>query len=155
MNIRIVVLVICSICVITSCTQSSTNKNRGDNELSTQEGIIQSEDFNSFLKDFNHKPTFQRQRVMFPLEATVLDPSEYGMEAIKESIDYQDWRLLDFTYDSTFVTRQMDRYEQRIRLYDDSVLIEHRGIDNGIFADYLFTKKEGKWFLKSFTDVSY
>ena len=155
MNIRIIVLVICSIGVITSCSQSSTNKNRGDNELSTQKDKTHSEDFSSFLKDFNHKPTFQRQRVLFPVEATLLDPIEYGMQTIKESIEYQDWLLLDFTYDSTFATREMDRYEQRIIHYNDSVLIEHRGIDNGIYADFLFTKNEGKWFLKSFTDVSY
>lgn len=156
MNIRNIVLVICCIGVITCCSQSSTNKNSGDKDLSsTGSDVTHSEDFNSFLEDFNHKPTFQRQRVLFPIEATLLDPSDYGMQTIKENIDYQDWLLLDFSYDSTFVTRQMDKYKQRIVLYSDSALIEQRGIDNGIFANYFFTKKEGKWFLKSFIDVSY
>ena len=127
------------------------------NEIIESENVdsIKGEDFKTFLKSFNKMPTFQRQRVLFPLEATLLDPFEYEMKTVKEKIDYQDWVLLDFSYDNTFKTRQMDRYEQNIRLYNDSALIEHRGIDNGIFADYLFTKEEGKWFLKSFTDFSY
>lgn len=156
MNIRNVVLVICCISVIISCSQSSKNKNSGGKDLSsTGTDVTHTEDFNSFLEDFNHKPTFQRQRILFPIEATLLDPSDYGMQTIKENIDYQDWLLLDFTYDSTYLTRQMDKYKQRIVIYNDSALIEQRGVDNGIFANYLFTKKEGKWFLKSFIDVSY
>ena len=63
--------------------------------------------------------------------------------------------LLDFSYDSTYATRQMDKYEQLIRVYDDSTIIEHRGIDNGIYANYYFMKKDGKWYLKSLTDISY
>ena len=141
---------------IASCSQSASSNKEKDNqtELATNSSS-EGEDFKSFLEEFNHMPTFQRQRVLFPVEATVLDPSEYGMKAVQEMIDYQDWFLLDFSYDSTYRTRQMDRYDQNIRLYEDSALIEHRGIDNGIYSNYLFTKKNGKWFLKSFTDVSY
>ena len=151
MKIRILILLICSVFILTSCNQP---KNNNDNQKEITDNV-DGEDFGLFLENFNSKPTFQRQRVLFPLEATLLDPSEYGMQTINEIIDYQDWILLDFSYDSTYTTRQMDRYEQRIRLYSDSSIIEHRGIDNGIFANFLFTKKEGKWFLKSFTDVSY
>ena len=92
---------------------------------------------------------------MFPIEATLLDPTEYGVDAVDEKITYQEWILIDFSYDSTFVTRQMDSYKQHVRVYNDSSIIEHRGIDNGIYANYYFVKKDGKWFLKSFTDVFY
>lgn len=92
---------------------------------------------------------------MFPVEATLLDPSDYGMQTVNEKIRYQEWLLLDFSYDSTYATRQMDGYEQSIRIYNDSSIIELRGIDNGIYANYYFMKKDGKWFLESFTDVSY
>lgn len=137
-----------------SCSQSSKNKKEANNSKEYVDSI-DGEDFKVFLESFNKMPTFQRQRVLFPLQATVLDPLEYEMKTVEEVIDYEDWFLLDFSYDSTYRTRQMDRYEQSIHLYTDSALIEHRGIDNGIYANYLFIKKEGRWFLKSFTDVSY
>ena len=92
---------------------------------------------------------------MFPLEAILLDPSEYTMQTVNEETEYQEWILLDFTYDSTYVTRQVDGYEQHIREYSDSTIIEQRGIDNGIYANYYFMRKDGKWYLKSLTDVSY
>ena len=153
MKFNIVILLICSVFITTSCSQPNS---AGNDSTKTEKNIsANEEDFNSFLDNFSNKPTFQRQRVLFPLEATLLDPSEFGMQTVNEKIEYQDWILLDFSYDSTYLTRQMDKYEQRIRLYNDSSIIEHRGIDNGIFSNYVFTKKDGKWFLKSFSDVSY
>lgn len=157
MKIRTITFFILSLSMVFfsfSCSQSGTNnkdKNNGNELANASKG----EDFESFLEDFNKRPTFQRQRVLFPIEATVLDPSDYGMKTVQEIIDYQDWFLLDFSYDSTYSTRQMDRYSQNIRLYDDSAIIEQRGIDNGIYANFLFLKKDGKWFLESFSDVSY
>ena len=148
-------LIICVIFLFASCSHNKSDEQSKEHKNGMERGVSSDENFSVFLDAFNHKPTFQRQRVLFPLEATLLDPSDHGMEMVKEKIDYQDWLLLDFSYDSTFMTRQMDRYEQNIRLYSDSALIEQRGIDNGIFANFLFTKKEGKWFLKTFTDVSY
>lgn len=156
MKIKIILLLIWSAYTLTSCSGTTTNNNNQKDETEVAENrSLVGEDFDSFLEKFNRKPTFQRQRVLFPLEATVLDPSEYGMETVKEKVEYQDWLLLDFTYDSTYAMRQMDSYEQRINLYSDSVRIEQRGVNNGIYANFLFTKKDGKWFLKSFTDVSY
>lgn len=157
MKIKFVLFFILSLFIFTiavSCSQSSKNKKEVNNSKEYVDPL-DGEDFKAFLESFNKMPTFQRQRVLFPLHATVLDPIEFEMKTVEEKIDYEDWFLLDFSYDSTYRTRQMDRYEQNIRLYNDSALIEHRGIDNGIFANYLFIKKEGRWFLKSFTDVSY
>lgn len=147
--------IVCVAFFATSCSENKSAKSN-DNELELAESIaLAEEDFESFLVNFSKKPTFQRQRVMFPIQATLLDPTEYGMDAVDEKITYQEWILLDFTYDSTFTTRQMDSYKQHIRVYNDSSVVEHRGIDNGIYANYYFVKKDGKWFLKSFTDVFY
>ena len=144
------------ICVVFFSVSCSQNKTVNDKKSETADNItLADEDFESFLVNFNKKPTFQRQRVLFPVEATLLDPTESGMDAIDEKIGYQEWILLDFTYDSTFATRQMDSYKQHIRVYSDSSVIEHQGIDNGIYANYYFVKENGKWFLKSFTDVFY
>lgn len=156
MKIKTIILLVCSICILTSCSQTTSNKEtKKDKAEFAEGGSTTDESFDVFLENFNQKPTFQRQRVLFPLEATLLAPSEHGMKTVKEEIEHQDWLLLDFTYDSTFLTRQMDSYQQNILLYDDSARIEQRGIDNGIFANFLFTKKEGKWFLESFTDAPY
>lgn len=146
-------LLICVVFFSISCSQKKT---ANDEKIETADNLtLTDEDFESFLINFNKKPTFQRQRVLFPVEATLLDPTESGMDAVDEKIGYQEWILLDFTYDSTFATRQMDSYKQHIRVYSDSSVIEHRGIDNGIYANYYFVKKNGKWYLKSFTDVFY
>lgn len=153
MKIRFLLLLICIVFGTTSCSQSKKTK---DKSTQTADNIpTTEEDFDSFLQDFNKKPTFQRRRVLFPLEATLLDHTEFTMQTVSEEIKYQEWILLDFTYDSTYVTRQMDGYEQFIREYNDSTIIEHRGVDNGIYANYYFMKKDGKWYLKSLTDVSY
>ncbi len=151
MKIKLLLLFFCVLSITISCNSSEkTENNQNDNSNSTIE-----EDFDAFLQNFSKKPTFQRQRVLFPLDATLLDPSEYSMQTVSEEIKYNEWLLLDFSYDSTYAIRQMDRYEQLIRVYEDSTIIEHRGIDNGIYANYYFLKIDGKWYLKSFTDTSY
>ena len=156
MNFKAILLFAVSIFILTSCFQITKEKgSKKEKEDYALEDSQKGEDFYTFLENFNQKPTFQRQRIIFPIEATILDPSEYGMITIIDKIEYQDWFLLDFSYDTSYVSRDRDRYEQLIRLYKDSSIIEHRGIDNGIFANFFFTKKEGKWYLKSFTDVSY
>lgn len=149
MKIRVLLLVIATLMLVSNCSESRFNKKESVDEMATKE------DFNIFLENFSHKPTFQRQRVLFPIEATLLVPTDMGMQTIKEDLEYQDWILLDFTYDDSYSTRDRDKYKQQIRLYEDSAFIELRGIDNGIYENYFFTNKDGKWFLKSFTDASY
>ncbi|HZJ79909.1 MAG TPA: hypothetical protein VFC69_04955 [Dysgonamonadaceae bacterium] len=153
MKTNFLLFLVCALFTVTSCTHHKDAKGK-QSEVAENVSLVD-ENFDSFLEHFNSKPTFQRQRVMFPLEASLLSPTENGLEPVDEKIKYHEWILLDFTYDSSYTTRQMDRYEQHIRVYDDSSIIEQRGIDNGIFANYYFIKKDGKWFLKSFTDVTY
>lgn len=151
MKIKILLLLISVLFTAVSCTQDKQTSDKQTEIVDTTS--IAEEDFETFLQNFNSKPTFQRRRVIFPIETMTLDPSEEGMEIITEEITYQEWTLLDFSYDSTYLTRQMDSYKQNIRVYSDSCIIEHRGIDNGIYANYYFVKKDGKWYLKSFSDV--
>ena len=69
------------------------------------------------------------------------------MEMENETISKYDWELLDLTYDSTYVTREYDKYEQMISFRNDSAIVSLRGIDNGIYADYFFKLIDNKWFL--------
>ena len=153
MKIKLLLLLIFVFSITISCNQFEKKKDKQTETVNSN--FTAEEDFNTFLQNFSKKPTFQRQRVLFPLDATLLDPSEYSMQTVSEEIKYNEWLLLDFSYDSTYAIRQMDRYEQLIRVYEDSTIIEHRGIDNGIYANYYFLKIDGKWYLKSFTDTSY
>lgn len=153
MKFKFILFLIGALSILTSCSQHKSTKDKQADIASDTSQI--DEEFDIFLENFNSKPTFQRQRIIFPIKMTVLHPSEFGMDVVDEELTRQDWILLDFTYDSSYTTRQMDSYEQRIRKYSDSTIIEHRGIDNGIFADYYFVKKDGKWYLKSFSDITY
>lgn len=153
MKSKFILFLISALFILTSCSQHKATKEKQADIASDTSQI--DEEFDLFLENFNSEPTFQRQRIIFPIKMTVLQPSEFGMEVVDEELTQQDWILLDFTYDSTYATRQLDSYEQRIRRYNDSTIIEHRGIDNGIFADYCFVKKDGKWYLKSFSDITY
>ena len=142
MKTNFLLFLVCALFTVTSCTHHKDAKGK-QSEVAENVSLVD-ENFDSFLEHFNSKPTFQRQRVMFPLEASLLSPTENGLEPVDEKIKYHEWILLDFTYDSSYTTRQMDGYEQHIRVYDDSSIIEQRGIDNGIFANYYFIKKDGK-----------
>ena len=107
MKIKFVLFFILSLFIFTiavSCSQSSKNK-KGVNNSKEYIDPLDGEDFKAFLESFNKMPTFQRQRVLFPLHATVLDPIEFEMKTVEEKIDYEDWFLLDFSYDSTYRTQ--------------------------------------------------
>lgn len=153
MKFKFTLVLISVLSIFISCSQHKATKDK-QTDIASDTSLMD-EEFDLFLENFNNKPTFQRQRIIFPIKMTVLHPSEFGMDVVDEELTRQDWILLDFTYDSSYTTRQMDSYEQRIRKYSDSTIIEHRGIDNGIFADYYFVKRDGKWFLKSFSDITY
>lgn len=118
----------------------------------------QKENFNTFFTRFNDDAFFQRNRVRFPIEAEIL-PRDYtldeSLQSYNETIDKMDWEHIDLTYDSSFMTRQIDQYRQDVRFVKDSAIVELRGIDNGIYANYNFLNIDGKWYLVSFTDISF
>ena len=105
------------------------------------------ENFYSFLEMFNRDESFQLKRIVFPITVLTTNITEDGMEMENETISKYDWELLDLTYDSTYVTREYDKYEQMISFRNDSAIVSLRGIDNGIYADYFFKLIDNKWFL--------
>jgi hypothetical protein len=50
--------------------------------------------------------------------------------------------------------RQVDAYTQVMKIYADSAKLKQRGVDNGIYVDYLFIKDKGKWILFTGRDYS-
>lgn len=113
------------------------------------------EDFVKFLDKFNNEAFFQRKRIVFPLKALVSDLKENGYAPVEETIGKYDWELLDLTYDSTYAERDCDRYLQKTVFRGDTAVVQVRGIDNDIYADYYFALISDKWFLVALMESSF
>jgi hypothetical protein len=109
-----------------------------------------SETFDEFFKRFTEDSLFQVERVKFPFR--VIWRTEDG-ETTHET-EKENWTHSTFYYDKSYSARQVDAYTQEIKKYGDSVKIEIRGVDNGIYVDYKFVKDNGKWILFSGKDYS-
>lgn len=111
------------------------------------------EHFHEFLLKFNKDSLFQISRIDFPLKVKESDSEkDYGLsEIIIQKADYQ---KMDFTYLESYKTQEYDKFEQHIKIKKNRAIIEIRGIDNGIRADYIFEKRKGKWNLATWIDSS-
>lgn len=154
--------------LILSCGQSGRDgrvKSGGDKakaESSARvEGVsevdldIDEEEFDLFLQKFSEQRSFQLNRVKFPINVTVPDANHEGMAPMEETIGRYEWEMLDFTYDSTFLTRPYDQYYQVVRFRNDTAVVEIRGIDNGIYADYYFELIDKRWYLVTLYEASF
>lgn len=110
-------------------------------------------DFKTFIKLFNKDSLFQVSRVKFPITIKYADwKKEY--KYTEETIQKENYFMLDFEYSDSLKTRDYDKYEQFIKVDGIKATIELRGIDNGIYSDYYFEKIDGKWTLKTWIDSS-
>lgn len=105
-----------------------------------------SEDFNEFFKKFNSDSKFQISRVIFPF---------------KYKANNEDFELLDYTmtkekYKVLHLNNKADeKYLKRtLSVKKSKATLEERGLDSGIYIDYIFELKDNKWFLKTFVDQS-
>lgn len=105
-----------------------------------------SEDFNEFFKKFNSDPKFQITRVIFPLK----------YKANNEDFELSDYTMTKEKYKVLHLNNKADeRYLKRTLLVKkNKATLEERGVDNGIYIDYIFELKDNKWFLKTFDDQS-
>lgn len=105
-----------------------------------------SEDFNTFFSKFNADPKFQVSRVIFPVK--------YKMN--NEDFELTDYTLTKEKYKVLNLNRKSDeKYLKRTLLIKkNKTTLEQRGLDNGIYVDYIFELKDGKWFLKTWVDQS-
>lgn len=108
------------------------------------------EDFEAFFRRFTTDSVFQIERVDFPFY--IQTSSEEGES--KTVMEKTAWRFSTFHHDSSFATRQIDAYTQQLKSYNDSMRLELRGVDNGIYIDYDFVSRNGKWFMVSGRDYS-
>jgi hypothetical protein len=149
MKLQPLFLFLCA-CFLTSCYGSSANNNKANPLLiETNEDAysLEDEDFYVFLDKFSIEDIFQLSRIKFPLSAILPDYEDEGRAPKKEFIGKHEWETLDLSYDSTFTTRPFDRYYQTVHFFNDTALVELRGINNGIYGDYYFKIIDGKWYL--------
>lgn len=108
------------------------------------------EDFNEFFERFTTDSLFQMERIKFPFR--VIWSTEDG-ETTHET-EKENWTHSTFYYEDSYASRQVDAYTQKIKHYADSVILEQRGVDNGIYVDFKFIRDKGKWILFTGKDYS-
>jgi len=141
-----------------TCTQNREDKgvNSGNQIAETTDvSEIEIEKFDEFIERFSREESFQLQRIKFPISVIIPDEGHEGMAPMKETIGRYDWEQLDLSYDSTFLTRTYDQYYQVVRFMNDTAVVEIRGIDNGIYADYYFELIDKKWYLVTLYEASF
>ncbi len=154
--------------LILSCTQNvkSNRVNDSEEKLVTEAHVdlddatdttleLAEEEFYAFLNKFSEQRSFQLNRIKFPINVTVPDADHEGMAPMEETIGRYEWDMLDLTYDSTFLTRPYDQYYQVVRFRNDTAVVQLRGIDNGIYADYFFKIIDNQWFLVTLYEASF
>lgn len=117
--------------------------------------LTQEEDFKRFIERFSNDSQFQLRRIKFPISVIVPDTGDEGMAPKEESIGKYDWEQLDLSYDSTYLTRPYDQYYQVVRFKNDTAVVEIRGINNGIYADYYFSRIDDEWYLITLYEASF
>ncbi|MDR1742869.1 MAG: DUF4348 domain-containing protein [Dysgonamonadaceae bacterium] len=138
----------------------SCSHNPRENRLQKEDSpniiaVSSSEDFQRFLDKFNTEEIFQLKRIVFPIKVTIPDTHNEGMGLMEETVGKYDWELLDLTYDTTYASREYDRYLQNVVFKNDTAIVEVRGIDNGIYADYYFKLINNEWFLVTLAESSF
>ena len=105
-----------------------------------------SEDFNEFFKKFNGDPKFQISRVIFPVK----------YRGNNDDFELSDYTMAKEGYKVLHLNNKADeKYLKRTFLVKkNKVTLQERGLDNGIYIDYVFELKDNKWFLKTWVDES-
>lgn len=108
-------------------------------------------DFETFLSYFNKDSVFQLSRIDFPFK---IEENDSNYDLVERIIQKSEWRKIDFSYDKSIANKEVDGYEQKTVVDGNKAVIEVRGIENGIFFDAYFEKKNGKWKLRTWVDSS-
>lgn len=133
------------------CSQNKSNSN-GD-----------CEDFKTFIDSYNNDFEFQKSRTVFPFinESVEYDEvmNEEGESEFKKLINTtetlrNEWKKIDFTWDSSYAERETDAYTQEIETRGDTTFIYYKGVQNGISIQAIFLCKDKQWYLQKIIDSS-
>ncbi|MEA5043441.1 MAG: DUF4348 domain-containing protein [Petrimonas sp.] len=156
MKINRIVVFLVFVFLFTSCSSNDRSNRKQDAEgggfVQKNERPAEHEDFYQFLDKFSTKRIFQLERIIFPITVSAPDANQIALAPTEEEIEKMDWELLDLSYDSTYTTRDFDKYTQTVNFRKDTAHVALRGIDNGIYADYYFKLINGKWYLVTLSE---
>ncbi|MBS7253944.1 DUF4348 domain-containing protein [Flavobacterium branchiicola] len=104
------------------------------------------EDFNSFFNKFNSDSKFQLSRVIFPL----------NVKQNNDDLELENFTVSKEKYSVLHLNKKASKidYTQKVILHKSKAVIQLRGIDNGIYIDYIFELKNNIWELKTWSDMS-
>tara|TARA_R110001583_G_scaffold171794_3_gene325534 strand:- start:749 stop:1246 length:498 start_codon:yes stop_codon:yes gene_type:complete len=132
--------------------ENSESKKKSKPTLEKEVNEISDTDFDTFLKRFNKDSIFQKSRINFPMTVKELEYENY--EIIEKIINLDNYNIIDLTIDKSSETREYDQYSQKTLIKENKAIIEIRGIDNGINCEYEFEKKNEKWKLVTWRNLS-
>jgi len=145
--IKIVLLLLITINVLSNCNVSPSPKSHAQ-EMNITEGISvvknEDEDFEIFIKDFFMRKNFQFDRIIFPVINLIYDTDSEKFDSTQ--ILKRDWK-----YWNIYNTRKV--LLKIIKNKNESIL-NAQVEETGISVNYVFTLKEGKWFLVKIVDES-
>jgi hypothetical protein len=104
------------------------------------------EDFNQFFELFNQDSIFQVSRISFPLTVKI---NNEDYEQVDYIISKEEYNTLNLN-----IKTEYRDYKQKLILKKNKAIITQRGTNNGIFIDYIFEKRNGKWQLITWIDLS-
>ncbi|MCW3808070.1 DUF4348 domain-containing protein [Plebeiibacterium marinum] len=136
-----------------SCFARPIGNITGKNYCSQTEKTTESTvfDFQKFLEIYSSDSIFQLNHVVFPLKYISVDIEDN--EEIK-MIKKEEWKSLHFKSELETQDREIDGYKQLIEIESDTAKVLIRGIDNGIYIDFIFEKRNKSWFLIEWGDYS-
>jgi hypothetical protein len=103
------------------------------------------ESFDPFLDRFRKSKHFQLKRTVFPLEEIDIRLETETSTATK--IEKKAWKPLKFNQNGVLVPLGGESVTQSIKTESTVVRMEIRGTDSGIYDDYEFERRVGKWYL--------
>jgi len=111
--------------------------------------------FAVFMENFALDSVFQKQHTIFPLEYRTWVPGE-GDEPEVGHIQKKDWQPMAFE-----PTQGLKKggpgygdYTQQFIIEATHTTIQLRGVDNGIYTDFIFKRDNGSWYLLRVEDYS-
>lgn len=112
--------------------------------------------FMDFMEQFARDSIFQRQHTVFPLEYRIWDP---GMESENPKVNYikeTDWKPMTFDPKPGIkeTSSGLGNYNQRFVMEEIRAVIKLRGVDNGIYTDFIFERRDSSWYLAIVEDYS-
>ncbi len=147
------ILIVIIIVIKVNCFGDPIKKLAGKNYCSQFGKIKESTvlEFKEFLELFSLDSIFQLEHVVYPLKYISVDIKDN--EDIK-LIKKEEWKSLHFKIESDEQNLKIDGYKQLIEIESSTAKVLIRGLDNGIYIDFIFEKRNESWFLIEWGDYS-